>query len=263
MAFTSSTWGGSQTRGGTAFLPAYPSNIYGRLQKELFAPAPAGPSFAQPGFEAFNPWAERAFGLLERDNATRLPGPTPIDTGPIWNEQQIGQRVNLSRALADAAMQSAVRQAQGQAVGRGFGAGSPYLAAINASLMGQNIGSRTAAENELRFNAAQENARQVLSAQSAAAQQNVGLANAQAALANAQNRNAAGILAAIAQYYGQDVQRYGYDVGARTSEQNIANQMRMALLNALRLQAAPWSRSTQQYGSRSTSGDSWNESFNW
>jgi len=95
-------------------------------------------------------------------------GPSPeITVGPVWNEQQIQQRVNAQRAANDQAMQSRTSDMQAGLAGRGFGANSPLAMALGQGFQNQNLATNTANERETRLGSAQMNAGHLLQTQQA------------------------------------------------------------------------------------------------
>lgn len=98
------------------------------------------------------------------------PGPQ-ISAAPIWDEGQIQSQVNTQRAQNDAATQSQMRQTQSQMAGRGFSSNSPLLAALQSGQQMANMQANSAADQGIRWNAAQGNAEQVLKGQMAQEQQ--------------------------------------------------------------------------------------------
>lgn len=97
-------------------------------------------------------------------------GPT-INANPIWNPNQINQQVNNARAINDQTMASRTRQSQESLAGRGFGANSPLAQAMAAQFGMQNLVANTDADRNIRWNAVEGNANQVLTGQQAREQQ--------------------------------------------------------------------------------------------
>jgi len=108
-------------------------------------------------------WDER--GTTGGALSSALGGGPAISAGPIWDPQQIQQRVNATRAQTDMGTASKMRQAAEQTAGRGFGAQSPLLMALQGNLQNQGMASNAQAENDIRWGAAQGNAGQVLKGQ--------------------------------------------------------------------------------------------------
>lgn len=100
--------------------------------------------------------------LFEQQQATAFnysPGPQPtIPTSPIWNEGQIQQQVNASRAANDAATQGRTRRMAESMGARGYGSNSPLAQALSGSYQAQNMFANTGNERETRMKAAGENA---------------------------------------------------------------------------------------------------------
>jgi len=90
-----------------------------------------------------------------------------ITMGPIWNENQIQGRVNASRAMNDATAASQAKQLADTTVGRGFGTSSPLYQELVGNLGAQLLGTNTQAENDLRWGAAQGNAKHRLDTEQA------------------------------------------------------------------------------------------------
>lgn len=96
--------------------------------------------------------------------ATLAPAPR-IDSGPIWDSQQIQGRVNSMRASNDASAANSTRKMQANLASRGYGSNSPLAQALQTQFSGQALAANTSGENDLRWNAAQGNADHVLQAQ--------------------------------------------------------------------------------------------------
>lgn len=96
---------------------------------------------------------------------------TPISTGPVLNPQQIQQQVNQSNAQSDQATQGAIQRSDSSLSGRGFGANSPLSMALNQASNASNLANKTGNETNLRLNAAQQNAGQLLNSQQALSNQ--------------------------------------------------------------------------------------------
>src|SRR5262245_962930 len=111
--------------------------------------------------EAQSGQAFAAYGGLKGD-----PGPRPyISDAPVYSDQMIQERVNAQRSASDAALQSRQAQTARQMAGRGYGARSPLAMALSEAAYGQNLAGNTAAEQQMRLEAAKANAEQVLKAQ--------------------------------------------------------------------------------------------------
>lgn len=118
------------------------------------------------------PWIKGQLGNLGNWNSGyqgqgQVGAQPAISDSPIWSPQLIEQQVNATRAQNDQA--TAGRQAKlGQELaGRGFGSRSPLAMALGEAMAGQNLAGNTQAEQSLRWDAAQGNARHVLDAQKA------------------------------------------------------------------------------------------------
>lgn len=90
-----------------------------------------------------------------------------IDARPIWDDQQVNQKVNATRAQNDAAMTSQNNQLRQTLAGRGFGSNSPLLQSSIFGNQARNTAMNTDAERETRLGAAQANSGHVLKAQTA------------------------------------------------------------------------------------------------
>lgn len=88
-----------------------------------------------------------------------------IAAGPIWNPQQISQRVNAMRSGNDATTAGLANRMRGSFAARGFGGNSPLAAALGAQSQHSNLMANTAGENTLRWNAAEGNAKHLLAGQ--------------------------------------------------------------------------------------------------
>lgn len=121
-------------------------------------------------FKALFPMLQQGFGAMGGGPFTAggASGPGPaISAGPVWNPQQIQQRVNASRAQTDAATASQQKQAGEAAAGRGFSAMSPLTMALQGQVAGQGMATNAANENQIRWDAAGGNAKQTLEGQKA------------------------------------------------------------------------------------------------
>jgi hypothetical protein len=94
-----------------------------------------------------------------------LAPPPRIDASPIWNSQQQQQRVNSMRASNDQTAASRTQGMNQHLAAKGFGSNSPLAQALGAQYSGQAMGANTQGENDIRWNAAQGNAQQVLAGQ--------------------------------------------------------------------------------------------------
>lgn len=94
-----------------------------------------------------------------------------IDADNVYSDQQIQQQVNAQRASNDAATQGAQRRLNQQMSARGYGTQSPLAMELGMGLQNQNLATNTANERDLRYQAAEGNARQKITAQTAREQQ--------------------------------------------------------------------------------------------
>lgn len=90
-----------------------------------------------------------------------------VNEAPVYDNQQIQEQVNATRAQNDAKLASDQSALSRRLAGRGFGSRSPVGMMMSQAMAGQNLQGNTAAEQQLRFNAAEANAKQVLDAQRA------------------------------------------------------------------------------------------------
>jgi hypothetical protein len=149
-----------------------------------------------------------------------LPNFGKITVAPVYSDQQINQRVNQMRSQNDASAAGQIRNTAQSLAGRGYGGNSPLYQELSANTLAQNRAGNASAENDLRFQAAAQNAQQILAEQQAQGQLAGSLASAQLNRANAMNT--------------QDLQRRqlaAYQYGLQAQNQN-------ALLNAL-INASP------------------------
>lgn len=100
-------------------------------------------------------------------------GQDVVTPGPIWNEQQIQNRVNQGGATSDQSLATQQRVLSGTLAGRGFGANSPLYQSLATNMGMQNLAQKQGNENALRWNAAQGNAEHLLKGQTALAQEDV------------------------------------------------------------------------------------------
>lgn len=93
-------------------------------------------------------------------------GPQPtITAGPIWDENQVQSRVNAMRGQTDQSVATRQRDLQDSLTARGFASSSPLISALQGQAFAAGLGSSTAAENDLRWNAARDNADHLLRSQ--------------------------------------------------------------------------------------------------
>lgn len=128
----------------------------------------------QGRFNTLFPWLQQQYNTMTSatgngtSNITAtLPQAPTIDVNPVYSGAQIQQRVNATRAQNDQSAATQTRNMQKDLAGRGFGANSPLAMELAAQFHGQGLAANTAAENDLRFNAAGANADQILKAQQA------------------------------------------------------------------------------------------------
>lgn len=124
--------------------------------------------YRQDRWAAMWPWLQGQMGGLLSSAPGGSSGPSPeITVGGVFNPQQIQQRVNAARASNDQAMRTTQRGQAEQLAGQGFGSSSPLLHALYGQAAAANQATNTANERELRNNAAEVNAKHVLSTQGA------------------------------------------------------------------------------------------------
>jgi hypothetical protein len=127
----------------------------------------------QQRWQQLFPFAQGILGQAQGGQYNQYAGGWPvgqqpnISDAPVYNNQQIQEQVNASRAGNDASLASRQRANNQELSGRGFGSRSPLAMMMNQAMFGQNLAANTQAENKLRFDAAGANAGQVLKAQSA------------------------------------------------------------------------------------------------
>lgn len=92
-----------------------------------------------------------------------------ITGGGVYSPADIQAQVNATRAATDAATEAAIRGQGEQMSGRGFSSRSPLAQALAGASRGQGMASNAAAEQSLRWTAAQGNAAQRLAAEQAQA----------------------------------------------------------------------------------------------
>jgi hypothetical protein len=101
--------------------------------------------------------------------------PTPISSAPVYDENTINQRVNAMRASTDASVAAQNQKVANQMAARGFGTKSPLAMALQRGAFLGGLQGNTAAEENLRWAAAQGNAEHVLNAQKLMEQQRANL----------------------------------------------------------------------------------------
>lgn len=178
-AHSRETGGGFGGFGGFA-MPRYMPNMGGGVLSR--PPAPTSPRGGSSGF--FGPQVAPSIGSIPNitgsfgvsapnvsaQNVNPWAGPN-IAATPIWNPQQMNARVNQMSAGNAAETQGRVNRMQAGLASRGYGANSPLAASIASQMGAQNLMGTTGAENDLRWNAAQGNAEQLLRGQMAQEQQ--------------------------------------------------------------------------------------------
>lgn len=142
-------------------------------------------------------------GWLSRVGGQAQLGPQ-ASTAPIWDEQQIQSRVNAARALTDAQRDTNINKTNQSLGQKGFATtNSPLAMQMAEQQRGMAMMANAANENNLRWQAAQGNAEQVMKGQ---------IANQQA----------------WANYMNNDAERRRIAAGAYTSAQNNAQQNYLA-----------------------------------
>ncbi len=114
-------------------------------------------------------------GLLQQRpdvDTSLVQGPTPlINTGPVISPDLLQQQINQTRAGIAQGTAGAQQGIANSMAGRGLDA-SPALLAMQAQLGSRGLANQYNAENQLRLGAANQNAQQVLQAQTALANAN-------------------------------------------------------------------------------------------
>ena len=123
-------------------------------------------------------------------------GAPQVNSGPIWNQQQIQQQVNAQRGQNDQGAATQIANMQGQVAGRGFGTGSPLAQALGSMFQMGNMGQNADTERQIRWDTAQGNAQHIQRGQIANAESAVGaganaarMAGVQAEADNAQRNS--------------------------------------------------------------------------
>lgn len=96
-------------------------------------------------------------------NGNQAPFPY-VSLAGVLTERQIQQQVNSALARNDSRTQAAILNAQTELAGRGFSSNSPLLQAMTTGYLGQNLRANCDAETQIRVQAAQANADQILKA---------------------------------------------------------------------------------------------------
>jgi hypothetical protein len=151
----------------------YQQGLLGQEQMAQTAiePAMLAANLQQSRFNSVFPYLEQQtnalsgqFGTTGSGTANTAGQPT-ISAAPVYNQQQIQQQVNATRAQNDQSMNTQNRTQQQQTAGMGYGSNSPLLQALQGQNYAANLGTNTQAEQQLRTTAAQQNAQQVLAGQ--------------------------------------------------------------------------------------------------
>jgi hypothetical protein len=160
--------------------------------------------------------------------------------GQVWTPEQIQQQVNLNKAGSQAQVEGQLRNQSQAMAGQGYGANSPLYQALQTSALGQNRAGNVAAENNLRWQAAQGNAQQLLQTQQAAVQQ-----------ANLQYQ--ATLAGQTAQEQADEARRQ-LGLGAYQAQLQSQTAYRNALLQAMYGYNQPLQRSVSQSTNMSVGG---------
>lgn len=91
-----------------------------------------------------------------------------VTVGGVWSPQQVDERVNTMRAQGDLGLAGEQRRLRERTAGRGFGSNSPLAQEMAQNMAAQNYAANVQGENDLRFNAADVNAKHLLETQKAA-----------------------------------------------------------------------------------------------
>lgn len=94
---------------------------------------------------------------------------SPITIQQIYGPQLMQERVNQMRAQNEASAGNESRQIANKVAASGYGTNSPLALALQNSLQGRTMAMNAQLENDLRFNAAAENAKHLLATESASA----------------------------------------------------------------------------------------------
>ncbi len=128
----------------------------------------------QGRFDQVFPWLQGQFnnagGLFGQSgyNGQGQVGQQPwISDAPVYTPEQIQQQVNAARAHTAASVAGQQRQVEQKMAGQGFGSRSPLATSLAQRMAMKGLSAGTQAENDLRVQAAGENAKQVLGAQAA------------------------------------------------------------------------------------------------
>jgi len=129
--------------------------------------------YQQSRFNTLFPWLQSQFGAGAANynvGGASGTGPT-ISAAPIWNPHQIQQQVNASHATNDQTMASRTKAMNADVAGRGFGGNSAISKAMASQFGFQNLIANQNADRDIRWNAAEGNAKQRLQGQTAREQQ--------------------------------------------------------------------------------------------
>jgi hypothetical protein len=115
------------------------------------------------------PWVQGQLGKFgQPGTGGGFPGQPPeVTVGGVLNPQQVQQQVNQTKAATDAATQTNIRGMQQRLGGTGMGAQSPLAQALTGQMQGQGLQTNTQNETNLRLQAAQQNAQNLLATQQA------------------------------------------------------------------------------------------------
>ena len=122
-------------------------------------------------FSAIYPLLTGLLGNVNSQVGGQSPPSPEITVGPVWSNQAVQQRVNAQNAANQQAGATQERLQRRQAAGRGLASSSPLLAALGQQTQQGVLSANTAGERELRTQARQDNASQVLRSQQAREQQ--------------------------------------------------------------------------------------------
>lgn len=116
------------------------------------------------------PWAKN-FAARSATAGGKSPFGPEITVGGIWNPQQTQQQVNAMQAGIAESTASRIREMQGRVAGHGFGANSPLAQQLAQGYQNQALGQQVGGERDIRLQAAQANAGQLLRTQALRQQQ--------------------------------------------------------------------------------------------
>jgi hypothetical protein len=103
-------------------------------------------------------------------------GPAPeISVGPIWDTQQIQQRINAGRAQNDQGTAGQIRDMEANLAGQGFGSRSPLRESLAQQAQMANMARNSDLERETRWDTAQGNKEHILDTQEARSEQFLGV----------------------------------------------------------------------------------------